>query len=140
MTRVERDLVGNDISVPGAEAVPGEIAVGLRLALQGDQAVRQLALEQAGVEERIGLVEAVIGDGGGLPAPSTVAAVRETIAGAPASPTARAPLDRVCQAFPRISITLFASSSESTAAYARNCVPITEAEKPRRLIRPSASF
>jgi len=88
VARVERDLVGNDMkpcrlrarsilrliffstqsSVPGAEAVPGEIAVGLRLALQGDQAVRQLALEQAGVEERIGLVEAVIGDGGGLPA------------------------------------------------------------------------
>lgn len=38
----------------------------------------------------------------------------ETIAGA--SPTPRALLDRVCQAFSRISITLFASSSESTAA------------------------
>ena len=32
------------------------------------------------------------------------------------SPTPRTPLDRVCQAFFQISITLFASSSESTAA------------------------
>jgi hypothetical protein len=39
----------------------------------------------------------------------------ETIAGAPASPTPRASLGRVCQVFSRISITLFASSSESTA-------------------------
>ena len=36
--------------------------------------------------------------------------------GLPSGPTPRAPPDRICQAFFRISITLFASSSESTAA------------------------
>jgi hypothetical protein len=44
---------------------------------------------------------------------------RETIAGAPASPTPQASLGRVCQAFSRISITLFASSSEAACSSLR---------------------
>lgn len=47
---------------------------------------------------------------------------------------------RALQALCRMSIALSASSSESTARYAMNCVPSTAAETPRRLIPPSASI
>lgn len=51
-----------------------------------------------------------------------------------------APATPPVQARSRMLNTLLASSSESTATYAINCLFITEAENPLRLMPPSASF
>src|SRR5262249_22172627 len=58
--RVEGDLVGVEALVAGLEALAGEVAGAAGLALQGNEAMRQRAAEQPGVEEVVRLGERVV--------------------------------------------------------------------------------
>lgn len=65
MGRVERDFVGGEAVLP-TETGMREVPVGSLAALQGDEAVRQLAREQAAVQPLIGLLELLVGFLGGF--------------------------------------------------------------------------